>query len=358
MPSGIHDKPALVIGQMSGTSLDGIDLAACLFHEAGGRWHHEVVAAETIPYTDEWSEQLLKAPQLNGWELARLDREYGHYLGETIQRFAARLDLKPLLISTHGHTVFHRPEKRVTLQIGSGSAIATETGLPVVCDFRSADVAMGGQGAPLVPIGDKLLFGDYEACLNLGGFGNISFDRDGMRIAFDICPVNIILNKLAALRGMKYDHDGRLARGGNENNRLMEQLNKLPYYDQPPPKSLGREWLEHSFLPLLQSSSLSTEDLARTVSGHIAFQVGKALKGHSASRVLVTGGGAHNGFLVDLIRRDRDHEFMIPPDELVDFKEAIIFAFLGLLRYRGEVNILGSVTGCPADHSAGALHLP
>lgn len=347
-----------IVGLMSGTSLDGIDVAACEFFYSKGTWTFRIHHAETYRYSEEWIDKLTNLPATDAMTYARVNVEYGHLLGETVRIFLTATGFQADLIASHGHTIFHQPAAGFTAQIGSGSAIATETGLPVACDFRSADVSMGGQGAPLVPVGDRLLFGDYDACLNLGGFSNISMETGQERIAFDICPVNIILNKLAGNLGKNYDLDGKIAASGKIDEDLLNKLNNLSYYNAPPPKSLGREWLERVFLPALDDSEITVADKLRTVCEHVAIQVNRVFNSKKGKKILVTGGGAWNTFLMDRIRDAGYQEFIIPEPSWVDYKEALVFALLGVLRMRGEVNVLRSVTGSLKDHSGGAVYQP
>lgn len=344
------------IGLMSGTSLDGVDIAACEFVLDEGKWSFEILFSHTFPYSVEWKNKLSSLPATDALSFSYLNVEYGHFLGRLTRTFIENTGFHPDLIASHGHTVFHQPNRGLTVQVGSGSAIAAETGVPVVCDFRSADVAMGGQGAPLVPVGDRLLFSDYDACLNLGGFANISMEHKGERIAFDICPVNIVLNRLAARLGLEYDKDGEIARSGIIDPRLLDELNSLGYYGQKYPKSLGREWLELEFLPIIDNYTGPLNNLLRTVCEHIRQQVNNSLTCDIPFKVLVTGGGANNIFLVECLRQSGDHQWTLPPGLWIDFKEALVFAFLGVLRWRGEPNVLHTVTGGKADHAGGAIY--
>jgi anhydro-N-acetylmuramic acid kinase len=346
------------IGLMSGTSLDGLDIAACEFVLDNGKWSFKILSSHTYPYSAEWKEKLRSLPLSDALTFSFVNVEYGHLLGRLTRTFLESTRFRPDLIASHGHTVFHQPGHGLTVQVGSGSAIATETGYPVVCDFRSADLALGGQGAPLVPVGDRLLFPDFDACLNLGGFANISMEHEGDRIAFDICPVNIILNKLASELGMDYDKDGEIARTGQIEPGLLDQLNSLEYYRQKWPKSLGREWLENEFLPLIYISVVPVNDLMRTVCEHIALQVNHSLNSNLRLKIMVTGGGAHHRLLMERISKLGVHQWILPVNEWVDFKEALVFAFLGVLRWRGEPNVLHSVTGSRFDHSGGAIYQP
>jgi len=346
------------IGLMSGTSLDGLDIAACEFMLEDDRWSFEILHSHTYPYTSEWVTKLSGIPKSDALTFSIINVEYGHLIGRLTSSFIESTGFRPDLISSHGHTVFHQPGRGLTVQIGAGSAIAAETGFPVICDFRSADVALGGQGAPLVPAGDRLLFSSFDACLNLGGFANISMEHEGERIAFDICPVNIALNRLAGRLGIDYDKDGDIACSGNIDTGLLNELNSLPYYNQKYPKSLGREWLETEFLPLIDNKSLPVKDLLRTLCEHAALQINKSIHHDRPLKVLVTGGGAHHKFLMERIRLTGHQQWIIPQKELTDFKEALVFAFLGVLRWLGEPNVFHSVTGSRADHSGGAIYKP
>ena len=343
---------------MSGTSLDGLDIAYCEF-ESKAAWNYKIGHAKTIKYTKAWKQKLGGAIGLNKQELRDLDIEFGKFIGAETLKFIKAKRLKADLIASHGHTVFHQPEKGITLQIGSGKHISAATKLTVVCDFRSGDVALGGQGAPLVPLVDKLLFSDYTFCLNLGGFANISYEKGGKRIAFDICAVNIVLNDLAARLGQEFDRGGRIASKGKIHPGLLKELNALPFFRAKPPKSLGREWVETSFLPLLDSFNIPVQDKLRTLVEHIAIQVSAAVNSHRPtphSKLLVTGGGAYNTFLIGRIAIRTNCRVVLPDDRTIQFKEAMAFAFLGLLKWKGEINILKSVTGASRDSSGGKIY--
>ncbi len=340
---------------MSGTSLDGVDLALCEFEKTDGKWRYQLLAARTIGYPDQWKERLSSASSLDGYALSLLDREYGQYLGTLVKNLVDETGMRPDLAASHGHTIYHRPDLGLTLQIGSGPALGAAASLPVVCDFRSMDVALGGQGAPLVPVGDALLFSSYEYCLNLGGFANISYDLRGRRIAHDISPCNLALNYLAGLEGKDYDDNGHLAEEGEVLDDLLLSLNRLSFYELPPPKSLGREWFESVFLPLLQPCSGEVRHCLRTVTEHIAQQVAASLQSGQRGTLLATGGGAHNKFLLERIRKLSGEKVEVPDSLLVDFKEAVVFAFLGVLRWYGEINVLSSVTGSEKDHCGGSI---
>ncbi|MCX6286384.1 MAG: anhydro-N-acetylmuramic acid kinase [Bacteroidetes bacterium] len=345
-----------VIGLMSGTSLDGLDIACCVFRYENGHWDYTLTFAETIPYSEEWFIRLSGLPGSTAAEFVFTDHLFGHLLGKLSREFIEKYNIRADFISSHGHTVFHQPGKGFTAQIGNGAAIKAETGLPVICDFRSGDVAEGGQGAPLVPAGDRLLFSGYDYCLNLGGFANISFDRQGDRIAYDICPVNIVLNNLARMAGLPYDKDGALASKGKVNTELLNTLNKLAYYNQTGPKSLGKEWVDEIISPVLDCSGLNTEDILSTFCTHIAYQISLQTGTDGSKKLLATGGGTLNKYLVSEIR-SRIRPQLIKPDLLtINFKEALIFAFLGVLRWRNEINCLKTVTGAKQDGSFGAIY--
>lgn len=345
---------------MSGTSLDGIDLALCDIGEHG----YNVLAAETVPYYEEWKQRLATLEHASAFEYALANVELGHHYGKVINRFLKDKQ-RPEVIASHGHTIFHQPDKKLTTQIGDGDAIAAETGLPVVFNFRTLDVALGGQGAPLVPIGDELLFGQYDACLNLGGIANISYrEREGVqgRVAFDICPCNMALNRLAAMLGYPYDKGGINARGGQVHTCLLHALDALDYYAATGPKSLGKEWFVGQFWPVVKEfigvvpSQTKVRDALATVSAHIAMQIGRVLEANKIGSLLVTGGGAWNSYLIEQIGNYSPSTEITVPDELtVNYKEAIIFAYLGYLRLAEKVNTLSSVTGAKCDSTGGNI---
>jgi anhydro-N-acetylmuramic acid kinase len=349
-----------VIGIMSGTSLDGVDLACCHFTKDTG-WKFEIKTAVTIEYSQLWKKKLASLHTQNAQTFANTHAEYGHYLGILAKDFIEKNKLKVDFISSHGHTIFHQPQHLFTSQIGDGAAISAECGLPVVSDFRTKDVAAGGQGAPLVPIGDKLLFSGYDYCLNLGGIANISFDLQKERIAFDICPCNMVLNHYAKNFGKEYDDEGKFAAQGKLNAELLADLNALPFYTIHSQKSLGRENIENDFFPLLNSSGISDHDKLNTFCEHIAFQVSNVIRNcnqeNANPKLLITGGGAFNTYLVSRIKELSGLSVVIPGAEIIQFKEALIFAFLGVLRWRGEVNCLKSVTGARADSVGGAIYI-
>lgn len=341
---------------MSGTSLDGLDIAAVEFLFNKNRWSFSLHSAKTIEYTAAWKNRLQNSPTLSGAELVKLHADFGRFIGEEIQQFTEASHFTPDIIASHGHTIFHQPENGFTFQAGDGNSIAAATQTLTVADFRSQDIALGGQGAPLVPAGDQLLFSEYDFCLNLGGFANISFEQMGNRIAFDICPVNFILNDFAGRKNLPFDKNGDLGRKGKILPELLEQLNQLNFYEKPPPKSLGREWMEREFKPVIQASRYSFEDQLRTVYEHIAYQISKSIAGKG--KLLITGGGTFNRFLIERIGQRTNAAIEIPSTSIINYKEALIFAFLGVLRIRNEINCFASVTGACRNHSTGVVCLP
>ena len=343
-----------VIGLMSGTSLDGVDLAYCEF-TYNNSWKYKIVCAETIAYPFYWIENFEKLVNGTKAKAERASVEYGEYLGSIINDFKNKHDISADFIASHGHTIFHQPEKKYTLQIGDGKAISKIVKLPVIYDFRSLDVKLGGQGAPLVPIGDKFLFGNYTYCINFGGIANISYENKGSRIAYDICPVNMVLNHYSKKLGFEYDAEGHLASRGNLHKDLLNQLNKLDYYQQSPPKSIGREWVEQNIFPLIEKFDLDPIDVLRTFTEHITIQINNILQDLPVGKILITGGGAKNLYLIDQLQKTASSEIIIPDDTIIEYKESLIFAFLGLLRFRNEINCLSSVTGAVSNHSSGSL---
>ncbi|HVS98210.1 MAG TPA: anhydro-N-acetylmuramic acid kinase [Puia sp.] len=408
-----------VIGMMSGSSLDGLDIAYVHLQEQVGSslqgpraWGFQLLNTVTYPYSDEWRERLAGAPALSALDYQLLHVEYGHYLGAQVLRFieAFGLDFQVQLVVSHGHTALHWPERKLTAQLGDGAAIAATTGINVVSDLRAMDMALGGQGAPIVPIGELLLLPGYDLFLNLGGIANISRHGgqgaaagategaegaegaagvgggkgpgegrekgpgDGREfVAYDVCPANRVLNALAEMQGKAYDEGGAIAASGRVDPELLRRLDALPYYQQPYPKSLANEFGTHTIVPMLQESldfsngRLSVADAMRTYVEHIAGQVERAVAGLGvggrrdeaagigAARMLVTGGGAHNDFLVGRLRERVDAEVMVPHKELIDYKEALVMALIGVLRWREERNVLASVTGAVRDSVGGAV---
>lgn len=350
-------KSRKVLGMMSGTSLDGLDICLSEFYQLNGNWKYEIIKAETIAYSNEWNTTLGSLFLEKGQELIAQHHRYGHYLGKQAKLFLEKYNLHAELIASHGHTIFHQPDLAYGFQLGSGAAIAASSSLPVVCDFRSTDIALGGQGAPLVPLGDEYLFSDYSACVNLGGFANLSFNNGQNRIGFDICPVNIALNRIAKIVGKSYDKNGEMASSGKVIPKLLQQLNEIDFYHSTGPKSLGLEWLENEFLIFIESAlNPNPEDLLATLVEHAATQISTSLKAINCSkRVLFTGGGVKNTYLIEKIK-SKGIDAVIPNLELIDFKEALVFAFLGHLRWEKKINVFSSVTGARKDSVSGTLY--
>ena len=347
-----------VIGVMSGTSLDGVDLAHIYLTLHNNKWTFKIIESETVGYSQKWITKLKSAIDYSEIALKKLNEEYTKLLATMITGFIEKHKIENLdAVCSHGHTILHQPEKGVTLQIGNLPEISSLTNQTVVCDFRAQDVQLGGQGAPLVPIGDQLLFSEYDYCMNLGGFSNVSFEQIGKRIAFDISPVNTVLNYYANQLGLDYDDKGQLSRTGEINQDLLSQLNLLEYYHQKFPKSLGFEFVKAIIIPLIESFKISIEDKLRTFTEHVSLQTALALP-NKKGQILVTGGGAYNNFLIERIQHHLpEMKIVIPSAKILEFKEALIFALLGVLKLKGEINILSSVTGAKIDHSSGAIYL-
>jgi len=351
----MNKKNVYVIGLMSGTSLDGLDLVYVQF-DIESNYQFKILYAETLSYSDYWKEKLQFAINYDDEYLKELDIEYGAFLGKKTKEFIVKNKIKNLdFIASHGHTVFHQPENGITLQIGNGQMIANETNVTVVCDFRTQDVQLGGQGAPLVPIGDQLLFSEYDACVNLGGFTNISYELNGYRIAFDICPVNIVLNHFSRKLGYEFDDKGILASKGKIDNDLLDYLNELDYYKLDSPKSLGLEWVKESMFPVLNKIE-SEVDILRTYTEHSAMQIASNIQ--NLDKVLITGGGVFNDYLLSRIKHYTETEVVVPNNQIINYKEALIFALLGLLKMQKKVNCLSSVTGAEKNHSSGVIFNP
>jgi len=352
-------KDYKVIGLMSGTSMDGLDIAYCTFCK-NGKWNYDMPEYGHVPYPDKLYKSIVDVYTGTAAELTELDHRLGFWVGKQVANFIKEWNIHPMLVVSHGQTIFHRPDLGYTLQIGNGWSIWDHCGVPVINDLRSADMVLGGQGAPLVPMGDRLLFSEYDFCLNLGGFSNLSYDVSGSRIAHDVCPVNIVLNLIAQRLNMSFDEGGRIAASGKMDFALFDRLNALSFYQQRPPKSLGMEWVEHNVLPLM-SPDKSVDIMLNTFTHHAAFQIVKSIRNSDLQgkrSVLVTGGGAYNDFLISCIREYASDqiEFIVPEPKLIDYKEALIFGFLGLLKYIGKVNVYAGVTGARRDSSGGILY--
>lgn len=345
-----------VIGVMSGTSLDGIDLAYITF-KFNNAWKFDITYAETVNYSKKWTEKLKELIQMSSDDLQQLDEDYTLYLAEVINQFIKKHHISDIdAVCSHGHTALHQPQKGLTYQIGNLPKIATLLHQTVVCNFRVADVKLGGQGAPLVPIGDALLFPEYDFCLNLGGFANISTEINNQRIAYDVCPVNIVLNHYVHSLGLDFDDKGQLAASGNIHQELLHKLNALEFYNLKHPKSLGLEWVETVIFPLINSFKIQTKDVLKTFVEHISTQISKEINTKTNAKILVTGGGVYNDFLMQQIKNKTNNTIIVPDNSIIEFKEALIFGLLGVLKLRNEINCLSSVTGASKNHSSGIIY--
>ncbi|MEX0275240.1 MAG: anhydro-N-acetylmuramic acid kinase [Flavobacteriaceae bacterium] len=349
-----------VIGLMSGTSLDGLDLAHCHLWEENGHWQFALEQTHSIDYSQQWHQRLQNAIYLKAEDLLQLHHAYGTWLWQCTKRFIKDRGLSVDFIASHGHTAHHRPELGLTFQLGSGQHIANETGITTICDFRANDVALGGQGAPLVPIGDRLLFSEYDFCLNLGGISNVSFERDGKRLAYDIGMANMPLNHLSQKMGLPYDKDGDMARKGHLDTPLLQSLNALGYYKVLPPKSTGYEWFTQKVVPILNSCKSPLENQMHTLVHHNCEQISRAIPLQGKVSLLVTCGGTLNSFFMEVLQEKLGDNVQIvtPSQGLINFKEALVFALMGVLRMENKVNVLASVTGAQRDSSSGVVHLP
>ncbi|PWT78363.1 MAG: anhydro-N-acetylmuramic acid kinase [Bacteroidetes bacterium] len=370
-----------VIGVMSGSSMDGLDIVYVHFQETTGKWRYEIIQTACYEFTADWIDRLAKSTELSAKDYLILHAEFGHYIGSQVNRFISEygLQYQIQLITSHGHTSFHLPHKKMTAQLGDGAAIAASTGINVICDLRSIDVALGGQGAPIVPIGEKLLLDDFDFFLNLGGIANISCHVNSNQvsnenkspfIAFDVCPANRVLNMLAGESGKKFDKDGLMAEKGMIHYELLEELDLLEYYSLPYPKSLANDFGTEVIYPLIQKKSLSTGDALRTYVEHICEQIKRAAarldrelntsvnSGGSKRKMFVTGGGAHNLFLIQRLKEALSPvgiELIVPGNQLIDFKEALTMGLIGVLRWREEINVLSSVTGALRSSIGGSV---
>ncbi|QCX54115.1 anhydro-N-acetylmuramic acid kinase [Elizabethkingia sp. JS20170427COW] len=344
-------KEFYAIGLMSGTSLDGLDIVYARFSHSK-TWSFEILNSQTIAYSEAWKQKLSTAITLSAEDLLSLNTEYGFYLAEKCQEFISYFQLSKVdCIASHGHTVFHQPKRGFTLQIGDGRAIKTQLKLPVVYDFRSQDVILGGNGAPLVPIGDELLFSEHDACLNLGGFSNVSFRQGEQRKAFDICPVNIVLNFYCEKLGKNFDDKGDIARQTLFDEKLVQKLSALDFYQEQGPKSLGIEWVQRYIFPEL--NHLTPQQAIASFTQHVAREIAKICNQYRFKDVLVTGGGAYNQFLIESINQLTNTKLVIPTPAVIEYKEALVFALMGVLRMMGEDNVLASATGAKEDHCSG-----
>ena len=345
-----------VIGVMSGTSLDGVDIVYVKFTK-DETWSFEIISSKTYKYEKSVAELLIDLSKKSIDLIKEIDIEYSYELAKIINQFISQFSIKKIdFISSHGHTAIHNPSNAITYQIGNLPILSKIINQDVICDFRVQDVELGGQGAPLVPVGEKYLFKEYDSFINLGGFANISKHSGDNLIAYDICPVNILLNYFSRKIGKEYDNKGLIASSGKFIFSLYQELTNLEYYKLDPPKSLGIEWINDKVIPIINKYADSpVEDILNTLSNHIANQISNNLYG--VKKVLVTGGGAYNDYLIEIIESKTNCKIIIPPNDIIEFKEALIFAFLGVLRNQNINNCYSSVTGASKDHSSGKIYL-
>ncbi|WP_298505849.1 anhydro-N-acetylmuramic acid kinase [uncultured Maribacter sp.] len=352
-----------VIGLMSGTSLDGLDLVYCQISEIDGVYGYTIAETKNIDYTPEMKSNLKNAIHLPALGLLELNNTYGTWLGEQTKLFIEEENLEVDFIASHGHTTHHQPKKGVTYQVGSGQHIANACNKIVINDFRTNDVALGGQGAPLVPIGDMLFFKEYDFCLNLGGISNISFQKGKDRIAYDIGLANMLLNYITQKIDLAYDKDGNLARSGKLNQNLLDRLNALEFYKLHYPKSIGYEWFLQEVIPLVNKTEDTIPNLLHTAVVHICNQITLQIEQNISkenNKLLVTGGGALNSFLIDTLKKELQNSttVVIPSKTVIEFKEALIFALMGVLKHQNKTNVLSTVTGAIKDSVSGIVYLP
>jgi len=345
-----------VIGVMSGTSLDGVDIVYVKFTK-DETWSFEIISSKTYKYEKSVAELLIDLSKKSIELIKEIDIEYSYELAKIINQFISQFSIKKIdFISSHGHTAIHSPSNAITYQIGNLPILSKKINQDVICDFRVQDVELGGQGAPLVPVGEKYLFKEYDSFINLGGFANISKHAGDNLIAYDICPVNILLNYFSRKIGKEYDDKGLIASSGKFIFSLYQELSNLEYYKLDPPKSLGIEWINEKVIPIIiKYVDNPVEDILNTLSNHIANQISDNLYG--VKKVLVTGGGAYNDYLIEIIESKTNCKIIIPPNDIIEFKEALIFAFLGVLRNQNINNCYSSVTGASKDHSSGKIYL-
>ena len=359
-----------VVGLMSGSSLDGADLAWCTFQFAEDdpaklvSWtlHRGV----TIPYDEGWQQRLRNAPALSGRGLWLLHTELGLHYGHMLRTFVDELPEKVDFIASHGHTVFHYPDQHTTTQIGDGAAIAAVLNMPVIDQFRTQDMALGGQGAPLAPLADRYFFPEYFACLNLGGISNISIKTDRGYVAFDVGGANQVLDAMMQEIGKDYDENGQLARTGQLIPALKQAADALSFHAQQPPKSLGNDWVRERLLPLFKDQQYALEDRLHTYCHHVAGQIAASL--HQVAKnenieltdqqqLLVAGGGGFNGFLCECIAAViQPVQLEIAAPDIIAFKEAALMALAGALRWQQQPNVIPSVTGASRAAVGGAIH--
>lgn len=355
-----------VIGLMSGSSHDGLDI--CYNHItfiSGKKWEYTIEISETIPYPPELKNKLKEAPKLSVPEFLRLDRAFAGFCADKVNEFIKKHDLehKVFFIASHGHTVWHEPEAHVSSQIGDGATIAARTGYTTISDLRNMDIALGGQGAPVVPVADRLLFSDYDFCLNLGGIANLTINSENP-VAFDICPANQLLDFFAQKQGNEFDAYGKIAEQGHCNEATLNAINSHVFYQQKAPKSLSNSFSETELIPLLEKES--EPNALNTGVRHIAFQIARSLapycKESKEYKMLITGGGAFNSYLLQQIQQELGAlnlpvNCVVPDEQIVKYKEALAMSLIGVLRWREEENVFASVTGASRNSIGGAVWL-
>lgn len=366
------NKELHIIGLMSGSSLDGLDMAYCKYNyeNVDGQIHlveWSIKQAETAIIPLELKYQLSNANKFDLKKLQILDVLFGQFIGNELKAFMHKHQLTSIdFIASHGHTIFHRPEEGFSLQIGNGETIAAITKLPVINHFRNKDIAQGGQGAPVAPIADRFLFNGYDFYLNLGGIANISYHKNDTWYAYDISGANQILNALAHQLHSSFDDKGKEARSGQKIDALFHQLNKHSYIEKTPPKSLDNQFVFQEFTQCVLEHEGNTFDKLNTVCHHIAYQISKAIANAELEKpersMFCTGGGVFNVFLMELIEdycnQNMQVAIDIPKAEIINYKEAALMALMGLLHQENIPNVMASVTGAKQDTINGELHQP
>jgi anhydro-N-acetylmuramic acid kinase len=360
-----------VLGLMSGSSLDGLDIAYCSIDWQNNQvkdW--QLLAGETLEFSDMWKSRLSNLPSQSGLIFAKTHTYFGHYMADLVQTFLKKNAIQEVdFIASHGHTIFHNPDQRISIQIGDGAALAAKTGITTICNFRTQDVALDGEGAPLAPLADQYLFEGYDFYLNLGGIANLSANINNRWVAMDCCPANQVLNTLAQELGAEYDNKGAWANQGTVDQTLLGQAANFDFYTESYPKSLGNEWIRQHILPLYLAAPSSWEDKLATACEHIAIEISTSIQQilqkeafqKENYKVLVTGGGAFNDYLMESINAycNQNHsiELFLPDPSIINFKEAILMALLGVMRMEKTPNSLKTITGAQRDTVNGAVYL-
>lgn len=348
---------------MSGSSLDGLDIGIIDIIKKGNELSYEVIRCDTIEYSTEWKKSLTSLPNASAKELANNDMAYSRYMSELIRSFLKEEDQIDY-VSLHGHTLFHEPENGFTYQLGNGGVLSARLGLPVVCDFRSKDIGLGGKGTPLAPIVDSYFYNEYEVLINLGGICNLTFLSKKETIAWDVCPCNQLLNFLSEKMNLAYDKDGLIARNGKLNLDFLNILEKNPYYSEKYPKSLDNQYIKQNIIRELDSYTIPLEDQLHTTCIFVARQIKAAIQMAVKSlevawpeKILITGGSAHNAFLIQCIKEHCAPSVVSIPDEtIINYKEIILMALCAYLRVNNQENTLSEVTGSSRNSIGGAIY--